>query len=93
MKIYYENGECMKTTYHKILDIFGRYNRLSKTAIKNLVDKFESTGSVHNILTTTRLCSNRSAEKIAAVSGSVKEGPNLSIPRHSQQLSLYKSIT
>ena len=44
IKIYYENGGSVKTTYRKISDIFGRYNRPCETVIKNLVDKFESTG-------------------------------------------------
>ena len=58
--------------YRKFPDIFGRYNHLSETIIRNLVDKFESTGSVHNI-PTTRVHPGRLVENIAAVSESVEE--------------------
>ena len=54
----------MKTTYRRISDIFGCYNRLSETAITNLVYNFESTDSVHNIQTATRACPGRLAENI-----------------------------
>lgn len=93
IETFYENGRCVKTTFRKIRDIFGRHNRPSESAIKNLVDKFKSTGSVQNIPTTTRTRSGRSPENIAAVSESVEEDPNLSIPRRSQHLGLSTMTT
>ena len=42
----------MKTIHRNIYDIFGRYNRFSETAIRNFMDKFESSGLVHSIPTT-----------------------------------------
>ena len=67
----------------------GRYNCPSKSAIKISVDKFESTGLVHNIPITARVRQGRSAEHIAAVSKSVEEDPDLSIPRRSHQNRAY----
>ena len=81
VEIHYKNRQSVKTTHRKISDIFGSGNCPSE----NLVDKFESSSSVHNLLT-TRICPCRSTENIAAVSKSVKEDPNSLIPRHSQQL-------
>ena len=83
IKIHYGNGRSIKITYRKTLDIFGRYNRPFETAIKNLVNKFESTSSVHSILT-THVHPGHSAENISVVSESIEEDSNLSIPRRSQ---------
>ncbi|CAK1588653.1 unnamed protein product [Parnassius mnemosyne] len=93
IKIHYENGGSVKVTFRKIRDIFGQHNRPSETAIKNLVAKFESTGSVQNVPTPTRVRPGRSTENIAAVCHSVEEDPNLSIPQRSQQLGLSKTTT
>ena len=60
----------MKTTYREFSDIFDRYNHPSEIAIRNPVDKFESTGSVHNIPATTCVRLGRSAENIVAVNES-----------------------
>ncbi|CAH0550852.1 unnamed protein product [Brassicogethes aeneus] len=93
IETYNENGRCVKTTYRKIRDMFGRHGRPSENAIKNLVDKFKSTGSTNNIPTPIRVRPGRSAENIAAVSESVEQDPNLSIPRRSQQLGLSTMTT
>lgn len=93
IQIHYENGRSVKTTFRKIIDIFGRYNRPSEPAIKNLVEKFESTGSVQNARTSTHTRSGRSTENIADVSDSVADQPNLSIRRRSQQLGISRSTT
>ena len=54
IKIYYENGWCVKSIFRKIRDIFGRHDQPSEHAIKNLVEKCRSTGSVHKIPITIR---------------------------------------
>uniref|UniRef100_A0A2H1V016 SFRICE_007572 n=1 Tax=Spodoptera frugiperda TaxID=7108 RepID=A0A2H1V016_SPOFR len=79
IKILYENGRSVKVTFRKICDIFGQHNRPSEIAIKNLVAKFESTGSVQNVPTPTRVQPGRPTENIAAVSHSVEEDQKLSI--------------
>lgn len=73
-------NRSVEVTYHKIRDIFGQHNRLSGTAIENLVAQFESTGSIHNVPTPMRVRPGSSTEKIAAVSHSVGKDSNLSIP-------------
>ena len=60
IKIHYENGGS--DTFLKVLDIFGRYNRPSQTAIKNLVVRLESTCLIHNIPTKTRVRPGRSTK-------------------------------
>ena len=52
-QIHYENGLFVGNTCRKASNIFYSYNHPSETAIKKLMDKFQSTGSVHNISTTT----------------------------------------
>ena len=44
--------------------LYGRYNHSSETAIKNLVDKFESNDSVHNTPSTTLIPPGRLVENI-----------------------------
>ena len=51
--------------------------------------KFEETGVVTNIERPVRHRFVRSAENIVIVSESVAEGPNVSIPCHSQDLGLF----
>ena len=48
MKIHSERDGSVGTIHRKISDISSRYNCSSEIAIKNVVDKFESTDSVHN---------------------------------------------
>ena len=77
VEIYYENGRCVENTFHKIPNIFGRYDRPSEHAIRNLVKKFRSTGLVHNIAIPICARPGHSTENIAAVRESVEEDPNL----------------
>ena len=62
--IFYENGRRVKTPFSKISDIFGRDDRPSEHAIKSLVEKFRSTGFVHNIPTPIRARPGRSTESM-----------------------------
>lgn len=71
IKNYYENSGTVKFTFRKIRDIFG-HNSLPKSAVKNLVIKFELTGSIQNVRIATRV--DWVVQHIAAVSHSVNNG-------------------
>jgi len=46
VQTYYENGRSLKHThFRKIRDYFGVSNRSHENTIRNLIQKFESTGS------------------------------------------------
>jgi len=49
VQIYYENGRSLKNIFRKIRDYFDVWNRPHENIIRNLIQKFESTGSVDNV--------------------------------------------
>lgn len=93
VKIYYKNNESAIETYRKLIPIFGQFNRPSTRAISGIVKRFEQNLSLHDVKPPTRARTARSEENIAAVSASVDEDPNLSIPRRAQQLNLSQTTT
>jgi len=88
VQIYYENGRSLKNTFRKIRDYFGVSNRPHENTIRNLIQKFESTGSIDNVKPPERKRTVRTVENIAAVRESISNEPSLSIPRSSQQLNI-----
>ena len=77
IKLFYRNECSVRATYPALHPFYGRHNRPTDRTIRNVVDKFESTGS----------------ENIAAVRESVQENPMQSISRRSQELGLSKTTT
>ena len=88
IKTYYKNGDSATATYRALRGDYGLHNRPTTQAIGKIVKKFEETGAVTNIVRPVHHRFARSAENIAAVSESVAEDPNVSIPRRSQELGL-----
>lgn len=88
VKIHYKCGEHFATTVRRVRAVFGRNGAPSRTAIVNLITKFEQSGQVINVKMPVRRRRVRSAENIAAVAESIAEDPRLSIPRRSQQLGI-----
>lgn len=88
IKTYYENSSSIKETFRKLRILFGQHNRPHENTIRNLVRKFEKTGSVQNIATPARARPCRSVKNIASVRESVSENPRMSIPRRSQHLGI-----
>ena len=84
IKIYYKNNESIRETFRALREIYGRHNRPTELAIRNLIKKFESTGSVCDVKHPTCQKRNRTQENIDAVNESVTEEPELSITRRSQ---------
>ena len=68
------------------LDIFGRNNRSTRQAVRAIVDKFETEFTLLDVPLPKRRRIARSEEIIAAVSASIQNEPNQSIPRRSQEL-------
>lgn len=88
VKIHYKNGENIAETVRKVRTAFGHHQAPSRTAIVNLINKFERLGQVSDVKTPTRARPARSAENIAAVAESVAENRGLSISRRSQELGI-----
>ena len=88
IKTYYKNGDSATATYRALRGDYGLHNRPTTQAIGKIVKKFEETGAVTNIVRPVHHRFARSAENIAAVSESVTEDPNVSIPRRSHEFFL-----
>ena len=88
IKNYYRNSESVVATLRALTLIFGRNNRPTRQAVRAVVNKFESTYSLMNVPVPVRQRTGRSIENIAAVSASVENEPNQSIPRRSQELGI-----
>ena len=76
----------MYKLFRNLREDYGQFNRLTERAIRNVVKKFEETGSIGDRVRPVRHRGVRSVENIAAVSESVAEYPELLIRRRSQLL-------
>ena len=85
IKNYYRNSESVVATLRELTPIFGRNNRPIRQAVRAIVDKFEAKFTLLDVPVPKRSIA-RSEEIIAAVSASIKNEPNQSIPRRSQEL-------
>lgn len=88
IKNYYRNSESVVATLRALTPIFGRQNRPTRQAVRALVTKFESKYSLLDVPVPIRLRTARSNENIAAVNESIRNDPNQSISRRSQELGL-----
>ena len=73
----------MASTLTALRPIYGRNNRPARSTIERLVEKFESTGTVQNVLVPVRQRSAHSSDNIAAAEASVEESSNVSLIRRS----------
>ena len=78
----------MVATLRALSPIFGRNNRPTRQAVRAIVDKFETKFTLLDVLVPKRRHIARSEEIIAAVSASIKNEPNHSIPHRSQELGI-----
>ena len=88
IKNYYRNSESVVATLRALTPIFGRNNRPIRQAVRAIVDKFETKFTLLNVPVPKRRRISRSEEIIAAVSASIQNEPNQSIPRRSQELGI-----
>ena len=65
VQLYYENSRSIKNTFRKLRNFYPRHNRANEHLIRNVVQRFETTGSVVITPTKNRLRSGRSSENIA----------------------------
>lgn len=84
-------GVKKKRAYAALGDFVGPRDRPSWRSIKNVVHKFQETGSVEDVKTSLRVCTSRSFENIAAVRKSVAEGPTTSTRHRVQELHMSRS--
>ena len=67
IEAYYENGRSNKKTFRALRSVFGHHKRPTESAIGKIVKKFEETGSVADVKTSSRARLRRSDENIDAV--------------------------
>ena len=72
----------------KLRTIFGKNEVSCESAVRRLVTKFETTGSVLTVKLPGRKRSRRTEEQIVLVQDSVLANPRKSIRRRSQQLDI-----
>ena len=70
------------------ITIFGRNNRPTRQAVRAIVDKFETKFTLLDVPVPKIRRIARCEEIIAAVSASIQNEPNQSIPRRSQELGI-----
>ena len=78
----------MVATLRALTPIFGRNNRPTRQAMRAIVDKFETRFTLLDVPVPKRRRIARSEEIIAAVSASIQNELNQSIPRRSQELGI-----
>ena len=88
IKNYYRHSESVVATLRALTLIFGRNNRPTRQAVRTIVDKFETKCTTLDVPVPKRRRIARSEEIIAAVSAPIKNEPNQSIPRRSQELGI-----
>ena len=88
IKNYYRNSESVVATFRAHTPIFSLNNRLSRQAVRAIVDKFETKFILLDVPVPKRRHIAQSEEIIAAVSASIQNEPNQSIPRRSQELGI-----
>ena len=88
IKNYYRNSESVVATLRALTPIFDRNNRPTRQAVRAIVDKFETKFTLLDVPVPKKRHIARSEEIIAAVSPSIQNEPNQSIPRRSQELGI-----
>ena len=88
IKNYYRNSESVLATLRALTPIFGRNNRHTRQAVRAIVNTLETKFTLLDVPVPKRRRIARSEEIIAAVSASIQNEPNQSIPRRSQELSI-----
>ena len=92
IKNYYRNSESVVATLRALTPIFGHNNRPTRQAVRAIVDKFETKFTLLDVPVPNRRRIVRSQEIIAAVSASIQNEPNQSIPRRSQEWGIAQTI-
>ena len=88
IKNYYPNSESVFATSSALTPIFGRNNRPTCQAVRTIVDKFETKFTLLDVPVPKRRRIARSEEIIGAVSASIQNELNQSIPHRSQELDI-----
>ena len=78
----------MVATLRSLTPISGRNNRPTRQAVRAIVDKFDTKFTLLDVPVPKRPRIARSEEIIAAVSASIQNEPNQSIPHRSQELGI-----
>ena len=82
---YYRNSESVVAILRALTPIFGRNNCPTLQAMRAIVDKFETKFILLEVPAPKKRRIARSEEIISAVSASIQNEPNQSIPRRYQE--------
>ena len=88
IKNYYRNTESVVATLRALTPVFGRNNLPTRQAVHAIVNKFESTYSLLDVLVPVRQRTGRSTKNITAVKASVENEANQSISRRLKELGI-----
>ena len=88
IKNYYRNSESVVATLKALTPIFVRNNRPTRQAVRAIVNKFETKFTLLDVPVPKRRRVARSKEIIAALSASIQNEPNQSIPSCYQELGI-----
>ena len=91
IKNYYRNSESVVATLRALNPIFGRNNRPTRQAVCAIVNKFETKFTLLDVPVPKKRRIARSEETIAAVSASIQNYPNQSIPRRSLEFGIVQT--
>lgn len=91
VKTYYRNGESITVTLRKCRTKYGQHFTLARETLRQLIKKFEQTGSLADRAIPGRPRTGRTSHNIAAVRNSVDADPTISTRRRAQQLGLSTS--
>ena len=64
VKMFYGNNESYRSTFRTLRKVYGRHNRPTESAIRRIIEKFESTGNVYDVKHQTRMKRQRSDQKL-----------------------------
>ena len=88
IKYYYRNSESLLATFRALTPIFGRNNHPTRQAVRAILYKFETKFTLLDVPVPKKRRIAPSEEIIAAASASIRNEPNQSIPRRSQELGI-----
>ncbi|XP_065084407.1 uncharacterized protein LOC135706689 [Ochlerotatus camptorhynchus] len=87
IKLFYQSKCSLRSTFRALRPFYGRNNRPTERTIRNVVNKFEETGSVNAQPPSVR------EQNASTVRKSEQENPRQSTPRRAQELGLSQAST
>uniref|UniRef100_A0A0K2UYB6 Putative LOC100572414 [Acyrthosiphon pisum] n=1 Tax=Lepeophtheirus salmonis TaxID=72036 RepID=A0A0K2UYB6_LEPSM len=80
VQLYYENQRSVKDVFRKLRPTYGPHNRPSESTICKITEKFKGAATCWDVPSSGRPCTARSVENIAALTESVAEDRDNTLP-------------